>query len=159
MSKLWIGLIDKQSNGGCLRNDFMQQFEPFRRYFRIQGRNAGNIAAGPVETGNETDRHGIEAGVEDNRNGRGRRLGCKRAEAMSGTTIRATFRLTRSATNSGSRSCWLSAMKCGHGLPRVTGRFAVEESNDRHLRLLRARRKRPSSRRAAEQRDELAALQ
>src|SRR5262249_34793212 len=47
-------------------------------------------------------------------------------------------------------------MKCGHGLPGVTGRFALEESNDRHFRLLRARRERPSGR-AAEQRDELAA--
>src|SRR5262249_57284122 len=108
MSKLWIGLIDKQSNGGCLRNDFMQQFEPFRRYFRIQGRNAGNIAAGPVETGNETDRHGIEAGVEDNRNGRGRRLGCTRRRGVRGN-VRMTLRWTRSAASIGSRSCWLSA--------------------------------------------------
>jgi hypothetical protein len=34
-------------------------------------------------------------------------------------------------------------MKCGHDLPGVTGRFAVQESNDRHLRLLRSCRKRP----------------
>src|SRR5262249_59053934 len=37
------------------------------------------------------------------------------------------------------------------------GRSGVEKSDDRHRRLLRARRERPS-RRAAEQRDELAAL-
>src|SRR6516164_9858043 len=47
-------------------------------------------------------------------------------------------------------------MERGHGLPGVTGRFAFEESNDRHLRLLRARRERPRRRRAAEQRDEIA---
>jgi ABC transporter substrate binding protein len=44
-----------------------------------------NIGAWPVEAGNETDRHGIEAGVKDNRNGpwlraprrcRGQRLRC-----------------------------------------------------------------------------------
>src|SRR5439155_98334 len=40
-------------------------------------------------------------------------------------------------------------MKCGHGLFGVTGRFAVEESNDRHLRLPRARRERPRPDRAA----------
>src|SRR5258707_9065371 len=96
---------------------------------------------------------------------------------MSGTAIRASFRLTRSAASVGSRSCWLSAhrysiatfwpsinaasfkprMERGHGLPGVTGRFAFEESNDRHLRLLRARRERPRGRRAPEQREELAA--
>jgi hypothetical protein len=47
-------------------------------------------------------------------------------------------------------------MKRGQGLPGVTGRFAFEESNDRHLRLLRARRERPR-RRAANEGDELAA--
>jgi hypothetical protein len=35
MGKLRIGLIDKQSNGACLGNYFMQQFEPLRRDFRI----------------------------------------------------------------------------------------------------------------------------
>src|SRR5262245_2741243 len=47
-------------------------------------------------------------------------------------------------------------MKCGHDLPGVTGRFAVQESNDRHLRLLRTRRERPGCRCTAEERDELA---
>jgi hypothetical protein len=45
-----IGLINQQSNGAWLGNDFI----------------------------NETDRHGIEAGVEDNRNDRRCRLGCER---------------------------------------------------------------------------------
>ena len=36
------------------------------------------------------------------------------------------------------------------------GRLTIEEANDRHRALLRARRERPRSRRAAEQRDELA---
>jgi hypothetical protein len=34
-------------------------------------------------------------------------------------------------------------MKRGHDLPGVTGRFAVQESNDWHVPLLRARRERP----------------
>ena len=34
-------------------------------YLGIQGRYAGDIATGPVEARDETDRHGIEAGVED----------------------------------------------------------------------------------------------
>src|SRR5712691_7325510 len=42
-----------------------------------------------------------------------------------------------------------------HRSPRAR-RLTVQESDDRHCWLLRARRKRPHSRRAAEQRDELA---
>jgi hypothetical protein len=38
-------------------------------------------------------------------------------------------------------------------------RCRVEEPDQRHCRLLRVRRKRPSNRRAAEQRDELAPVQ
>jgi hypothetical protein len=38
------------------------------------------------------------------------------------------------------------------------GRAVADESDDRHRRLLRARRERPRCRRAAEQRDELAAF-
>src|SRR5262245_1540537 len=49
-------------------------------------------------------------------------------------------------------------MKRGQGLPGVTGRFPFEESNDRHLRLLRARCKRPRRYRAADERDERASL-
>src|SRR5262245_36583103 len=47
--------------------------------------------------------------------------------------------------------------KCGHKTRSVARRRAAEEPDHRHCRLLRARRQRPS-RRAAEQRDERAAL-
>jgi hypothetical protein len=50
-----------------------------------------------------------------------------------------------------------ASVKRGHGLPGVTGRFALEESNRRHRRLLRPRRERPR-RRTAKQGDELAPL-
>src|SRR4051812_14993261 len=43
----------------------------------------------------------------------------------------------------------------GHEVLKINERCVSEESNDRHRRLLRARRERPH-RRAAEQRDELA---
>jgi hypothetical protein len=47
--------------------------------------------------------------------------------------------------------------KGGHQVPGIRKRRTAEEPNYRHRRLLRARRERPRRRRAAEQRDELAA--
>src|SRR5262249_33153662 len=48
-----------------------------------------------------------------------------------------------------------AAERCNHAR-RLAGRAATEESNDRHRSLLRAYRERPRSRRAADERDELA---
>jgi hypothetical protein len=47
--------------------------------------------------------------------------------------------------------------KYGHEVPGV-GRSGVNKSNHRHCRLLRACDERPSSSRAAEERDELAPM-
>jgi hypothetical protein len=176
MGKLRIGRIDKQSNGACLGDYFMQQFESLRRDFRIQGRYAGNIAAGPVEAGNETGRHRVYPGVEDNRNGRGRRLGCKRRGYvgdsdygdLSLNQVRSQQRksvmvvfpppvFNRYIPAFDKPGLVQALMKRGHDLPGVTGRFAVKESNDRDPRLLRARRERPR-RCAAEKREEIATL-
>src|SRR5262249_50103736 len=49
--------------------------------------------------------------------------------------------------------------KCSQTVRQPVRRSAVKESNHRHHWLLRARRDRPRSRRAAEQRDELAPFQ
>src|SRR5262249_56688142 len=46
----------------------------------------------------------------------------------------------------------------GHKVGPLGGGGGIEDSDHRHRRLLRARRERPRDRRAAEQRDELAAL-
>ena len=48
--------------------------------------------------------------------------------------------------------------ECGYLLRSRSGRAGIEKSDHRHRRLLRARSERPRSHRAAEQRDELAAL-
>jgi hypothetical protein len=45
-----------------------------------------------------------------------------------------------------------------HPVRHVSERSAAKENNDRHRWLLRPRRERPSDRRAAEQRDELASF-
>jgi hypothetical protein len=47
----------------------------------------------------------------------------------------------------------------GHTARPPVGRCATKKSDDRHRRLLRARRERPRGRRAAEQRDEMTAFQ
>jgi hypothetical protein len=51
-----------------------------------------------------------------------------------------------------------TALKCGHQRTPLRGGRASKKSNQGHCRLLRARRNRPHHRRAAEQRDELAAF-
>ena len=48
--------------------------------------------------------------------------------------------------------------ECAQAIRERVGRCGVEEPDHRHRRLLRARRERPRRRRAAEQRDELAAF-
>src|SRR5262249_22229817 len=50
------------------------------------------------------------------------------------------------------------ALKCRYQMGRILSRSGAEIPDHRHLRLLRARRKRPCGRRTTEQRDELAAL-
>ena len=56
-------------------------------------------------------------------------------------------------------ACFLQALaERDHEVRGVSERGVPEETNNRHRRLLRARRERPRSRRAAEQRDELAPL-
>src|SRR5262245_23918306 len=154
----------------------MQQFEPLRHDFGIQGRYASNIAAGSVEAGNETDRHGIEAGVEDNRNGRGRRLGCKRRAGVGGSdysdlalnqvcsqhrkSVGVVFRppvFNRYIPAFDKPGLVQAPMKRDQHLPGVARRSPFEKSNDRRLRLLRARRERPCCHRAKE-RYERAAL-
>src|SRR6516165_10255346 len=52
----------------------------------------------------------------------------------------------------------LSPERCDWGTGSVLRRAAVEKPDDRHCRLLRARRERPRRYRATEQRDEIAPL-
>src|SRR5262245_55529173 len=57
-------------------------------------------------------------------------------------------------------TCFLQALtEGGHEVHSVSERGVPQEPDHRHLRLLRAHRERPRSRRAAEQRDELAPFQ
>src|SRR5262249_37276047 len=56
------------------------------------------------------------------------------------------------------KACFLQALAEGsHEVRGVSERSVPQETNNRHFRLLRARRERPRDRPAAEQRDELAA--
>jgi hypothetical protein len=57
------------------------------------------------------------------------------------------------------KACLVQALsKCGHEFLTVIERSAAQNSDHRQRRLLRVRRERPRRRRAAEERDELAAL-
>src|SRR5205814_6662771 len=54
--------------------------------------------------------------------------------------------------------CTKASAECLNKRCEWSGRCAVEKTDHRHRRLLRARRERPRRRRTAEQRDELAAF-
>ena len=61
-----------------LGNDLVQHFQPFRFQFLGASRtNAGDIAAGPVEAGNQAEPDRIVAGHEHDRHRRRSRLGCQ----------------------------------------------------------------------------------
>src|SRR2546430_3016153 len=132
----------------------MQHLKPLRRYLGIQGRYAGDIATGPVEARDETDRHGIEAGVEDNRNCRGRRLGCEcRGGTVGGDyghlslnqvggqgwqSIIVVFRppvFNRYILTFDKGDLVQALTERGHVLPGIGWRLVLEESNYRHWLL------------------------
>jgi hypothetical protein len=70
-----VGRIDQQSNCGRGRQQFVQQVEPLSRQLSVQQRYARDVATRPVEAGDEARQDRVDAGLEDDRNSRGRRLG------------------------------------------------------------------------------------
>src|SRR5215472_5092013 len=140
-------------------------------------RDTGDIAARPVETGNEAELNRVAAACEDDRDRRSRRLGydCRRGVVHSdhryltahqiscevGQSVGLVLRpaildrhiLTLDVAGFTKALAECSQKVCTIGRPRD-----AEESHDRHRRLLRARRERPGGGRAADERDELAPL-
>src|SRR5215813_12211463 len=140
-------------------------------------RDTGDIAARPVETGNEAELNRVAAACEDDRDRRSRRLGydCRRGVVHSdhryltahqiscevGQSVGLVLRpaildrhiLTLDVAGFTKALAECSQKVCTIGRPRD-----AEESHDRHRRLLRARRERPGGGRAADERDERAAF-
>ena len=59
----------------------MQQFQPLRKYLRVQLSDARNVAARPVKAVDETELDRIAPRFEDDWNGCRRRLRCERGRS------------------------------------------------------------------------------
>jgi len=68
-----------QEPSGCRRGcQFVQQPEPLGGQFRVEPGDPGEVAARPIETGDEAGRNRVAAEIEDGRNRLCRGLDCAR---------------------------------------------------------------------------------
>jgi hypothetical protein len=74
---LGIGIVrvDQHAEGSAPGRPLAQQLQPLRHQLVDQEAHAGEVAAGPVEAGDEAQLDRVAAGHEDNRKRRRRRLG------------------------------------------------------------------------------------
>ncbi len=164
-----VGVQKHSDRPGC-RNRLAQQPKALRLYRRNEIVYPGYVAARPVETGHDAVFDWIITGGEDDRN-RGSRLFCRNGRAD------AAGRSDQGHPTANEVDCELrkavvltfcppildsdvltfavaafpeAAVERRDDIGGLVRRPAAEEPNDRHRRLLRARRERPASRRAAE---------
>ena len=76
--------VDQTGDRGRLRHQLAQQSQPLRDQLRGQSGDAGDVAARPVEAGDEAELDRIAAGLEHDRNRRGRRLGREAGSGAAG---------------------------------------------------------------------------
>ena len=74
LSKRTVG-IDEHGKARGSRQQLVQEPEPLCRELHIHGADTGDVAARPVEAGDETSLDRVAAGAEDDRNCRGRGFG------------------------------------------------------------------------------------
>jgi hypothetical protein len=154
----------------------MQQPKALGRYRRVEDAHAREVAARSVETRHEPNLDGVGPRLKNNRYCLGRCFGRKRrlrvccddhrhptAHQIGGQrrqSISVVFRrpeFNRHVLTLDIAGLLQAQTERRHQSLCVGQRCASEEADNRHSSLLRARRKRPR-RRAAEERDELAAL-
>src|SRR5262245_53805235 len=155
----------------------MQNSEPLGPNLRTHGTDTGDVAARSVQAGDEAKLDRVAAGAEDDRNCRGAGFGGERGWCSTGTDDdgnAATDQIGRQfrqplgfivrpsvfdlyVATLGEADFTQAFAECREHRCAGLGRTRVEISDHRHWCLLRARRQRPR-RRAAEQRDELAAF-
>src|SRR6516165_8162588 len=114
----------------------MHEPDPLRPKLSVSGGDAGNVAAGFVEGGNE--------------------IGCQAGQSIELAACPAV--LDRDIAAFGETGFIEPATKCCREIGAGFGRAVDEKPDDRHRCLLRTRRERPRGCRTAEQRDELASF-
>jgi len=75
MPDIRIVRIDERSEARGRWQQLTQQAEPFAAGFQAHGSDTGDIAAGSVETGDETKLDRVPSGAKHDRNRRGRGFG------------------------------------------------------------------------------------
>ena len=174
-----VRIIRVHEHGCCfgVGHQLAQQPQSFRRQLGSQKHHTGHIAAGPIETGNETGRDRIDSGCESDWY-RGRcRLGSHRGK-LANRNDRRNLTANQISRHRGQSVVLVGcpAIFDGDVLPfdkagllqaqkesgdQAFGRLSrrsAEISDDRHCRLLRARGHRPRDGRATDKPDELAPL-
>ena len=158
--------VQQHGDDGRLGNQLVQQPQPLgRRICRYKG-YARNIAARPIEVGNQTNSDRVVAGDEYDRRCSCCRLGNQRGLAVAndhrglttdqiGHQPRKPVELTvRKAVFDGDilaldkTGPGQALPECGDEVRRVGGRCDAQEADHRHRRLLRQCRHRPRSRAA-----------
>src|SRR5262249_7893905 len=172
------GRINEYRDTRGLGHQLAQEFQPLCRQLGREETDAGQIPARPSETGNEANSHRVITGHEDDGDRRRCCLGCEYRRY----TGRSDY--GNLAANEIGRQYWQSIKLIlgpavfdrhvlAHDIASLLqalaerpqpfrdriGRSGVQIPDHWHRRLLRPRRERPADGRAAEQRDELAALQ
>ena len=74
--------MHQHSNQCRLGHELPQKRQAFRSYHPAQEGYSGDIAAGAIQIGNKAEVYGIVACGEDNRDRRGRSLGCLGGQAV-----------------------------------------------------------------------------
>src|SRR5262245_48999558 len=174
--KLKSGVHESSSRRG-MGPQLTQQLQPLRLHLGDKRAGSRNVAARTMQAGHEASPNRVGASHEDDRYGRGRRLGrqgryvatdCNDDGHMLtheiGGEPRQSVVLTLSPTRvegevlTFDKACFIETLADDRNERHVNSRrTAAEQSDHRKRTLLRARRERPRGS-AAEQRDERAAL-
>jgi hypothetical protein len=172
-----IGRIDEYSNTRRRGHQLTQEFKPLCHQLKSEKIDPRQIAARPGEAGDKTERDRVFGGEEDDRDRRRCRLRRKCPKSgdrdehghlttgQIGYQCRQTIVLPlRPAVHDryvlalDETRVLQAPMKSTQRVHPSDRRCAMEKSDYRHRRLLRACRERPRRSRAAKQRDELAPL-
>src|SRR5262245_61156015 len=167
--------MNEHSDTGDRRYQPEQELQPFCGQLTADKIDARKVVARPSEASDKTDLDRIFPDKKHDGDGCGRSLCRQRRRTICGNhrhpspnqlrcELWQSIRLIlspavhyRDVLSFDEAGIFQAPVECAQAVSERFGRGAVEEANRRNRRLLRARRERPR-RRAAEQRDELAAL-
>src|SRR5262249_52348523 len=166
--------IAQPGNGGRRRDQLVQQLQALWLQGSVSKAHAGDIAARPVEAGHDPACNGIAAGDEHDRYRRGGSPSRAHGDLLTDNhgympahQVRHQFResielvlcpseLDRYVVAVDEIGFLQAVAERRYPIDGIDSRRRVENPDHRHRALLRARRERPSNRRAADEGDELA---